>query len=41
MNATDYAEALTTQLRKGFLSYCVLVVCATLHQRDHPAAPSG
>ena len=28
MNATDYAEALTTQLRKGFLSYCVLVVCA-------------
>ena len=29
MNATDYAEALTTQLRKGFLSYCVLVVCAS------------
>ena len=28
MNATDYAEALTKQLRKGFLSYCVLVVCA-------------
>ena len=29
MNAPDYAEALTTQLRKGFLSYCVLVVCAS------------
>lgn len=26
--AADYAEALATQLRKGFLAYCVLRVCS-------------
>lgn len=26
--ANEYAEALSTQLRKGFLAYCVLRVCA-------------
>lgn len=26
--ANDYAEALATQLRKGFLAYCVLRVCS-------------
>lgn len=26
--ADDYAESLTTQLRKGFLAYCVLRVCS-------------
>lgn len=26
--ADDYAEALATQLRKGFLAYCVLRVCS-------------
>ncbi len=28
MNAQIYADALATQLRKGFLAYCVLRVCA-------------
>lgn len=28
MNAQDYANNLATQLRKGFLAYCVLQVCA-------------
>ena len=27
-NADDYAEQLAVQLRKGFLAYCVLRVCA-------------
>ena len=27
-DATHYAENLATQLRKGFLAYCVLKVCA-------------
>lgn len=27
--AKDYAEGLSTQLRKGFLALCVLKVCAT------------
>lgn len=26
--AQDYAESLATQLRKGFLAYCVLRVCS-------------
>ena len=26
--ADEYAEALATQLRKGFLAYCVLKVCS-------------
>ncbi len=26
--AEDYAESLATQLRKGFLAYCVLRVCS-------------
>ena len=26
--ASEYAEALATQLRKGFLAYCVLRVCS-------------
>ena len=28
-NADGYAESLATQLRKGFLAYCVLRVCAS------------
>ena len=27
-SADEYAESLATQLRKGFLAYCVLRVCA-------------
>lgn len=27
-SAEEYAESLATQLRKGFLAYCVLVVCS-------------
>lgn len=27
-NSEQYAEQLTTQLRKGFLAYCVLKVCS-------------
>lgn len=26
--AADYAEGLATQLRKGFMSYCVLTICS-------------
>ena len=29
MDAKQYAEGLATQLRKGFLAYCVLQVCAS------------
>lgn len=28
-SADEYADALSTQLRKGFLAYCVLRVCAS------------
>ncbi len=28
LTATAYAESLATQLRKGFLTYCVLLICA-------------
>ena len=28
MDASAYAESLAIQLRKGFLVYCVLLVCA-------------
>lgn len=28
MDAEKYAEGLATQLRKGFLAYCVLAVCS-------------
>jgi len=28
MDANEYAEGLATQLRKGFLAYCVLTVCS-------------
>ena len=27
-SAESYADQLATQLRKGFLAYCVLVICA-------------
>ena len=27
-NASSYADNLATQLRKGYLAYCVLLVCA-------------
>ncbi|PID30302.1 PadR family transcriptional regulator [Candidatus Saccharibacteria bacterium] len=35
-SADEYAEALATQLRKGFLAYCVLRVCshAALYTSD-------
>jgi PadR family transcriptional regulator PadR len=28
IHSNEYAEQLTTQLRKGFLAYCVLMVCS-------------
>lgn len=28
ISSTDYAEQLATQLRKGFLAYCVLKTCS-------------
>lgn len=35
-SADEYAESLATQLRKGFLAYCVLRVCshAALYTSD-------
>ena len=33
MNSEQYAEQLATQLRKGFLAYCVLKVCS--HQPQY------
>lgn len=32
MSSEQYAEQLATQLRKGFLAYCVLKVCAGVPQ---------